>query len=943
MQKLAEPLLPQSAANSAEDAEKSSLRRTAVLLWKTARPRSMLEHLLAGAVIVLLAASKFLNLALPLVMSAIVDTLSNDGSFATCSALIGTYCGLTIAADGCVQAQSACWGRISCNITQRMSLALFEHLHALSLRWHLNRRTGELLSVMNTGVGALSTLLQVVIFQISAAVLELLLTSAVFLRIGVPAISLCVIGGAVLYTVYTIVLTKKRTQQRREVNEATKKAQDAVVDSLLNFETVKLFACEHTEAHRYDGLAQELARMQQRAQDSLSLLNWGQTGAMQLGMAGGLLVACASTSAQQMSVGDFVMVQLYIAQLFQPLANLGGNYRRLTQALADVEKMQQLFDTPIEVVDKLDAADLREVMRSCPVPQRDVVFEHVSFRYAVGGAGLSALSLRVPPGGSVALVGPSGSGKSTSTRLLCRLLEVHRGAVRICGHDIRDVTQHSLRSVISTVSQDTVLFNASVRSNLAYGSRHASDEQLRAACKVARVDEYVGRLEHGLDTTVGERGLRLSGGEKQRLGIARALLREPAILVLDEATSALDTETERQVQEALEAASRGRCTLSIAHRLSTIVLSNEIIVLKAGIAVERGTHAALLRKANGLYASMWARQSDKAVAKAASGLGELSWHECKCCVDDACCCAPHHERHTGSSSAGAHTTANTTDTADADSDATAPNVDAPATHAWASLEGVVSRVALPAASRRLSRAYTLHAALIRLGLLAPEPPLWVTSRLSSLFGRRSPSDSGGGGVLRLHLLGADDREGCTLVETARIFAPLCGLLAGSRWKELEVLLCGPNCRGPRGCTQRVREPVDGGAAALSIRYEGSLYHELDEAELGEGPPTLAVAFQGGLWGYDSWAPTIARVLEFGCPLLVTSYNIAEAEDDEESLQALAVQAAWRWAPEHNPWRSLEDEREHRQGNTHSTTSQPPRGATSSESMLHENGAWQCLG
>lgn len=268
---------------------------------------------------------------------------------------------------------------------------------------------------------------------------------------------------------------------------------------------------------------------------------------------------------------------------------------------------------------------------------------------------------------------------------------------------------------------------------------------------------------------------------------------------------------------------------------------------------------------------------------------------------------------------------------------------AAATHAWICLEGAVSCAALPAASRHLSRAYTLHAALARLGLLVPEPPPSAASCHSDLSARCASIDDGidGSRVLRLLLLGADEREGCTHAETANVFGPLCGLLAGSRWKALELLLCGPNCRGPPGDTRCVREALEGGAAALSVRYAGVPYHELTEAELDPGPPTLAVAFQGGLWGYDSWAPTITRVLERGCPLLVTSYNLAEAEDDEDSLQTYAPLAAWHWMPEPNPWRSLLDEREQRNRGM----PPPPTGGSVVEApaeTLHENGAWQCL-
>lgn len=621
---LAEPLLPTSSSQP-----RPAWQLAAALVWRSARPRSGREVLVAAAVLTLLVLSKLLTLAAPLVLKCIINAL---GSGSPAMPLIFLYTALSVGSDGCVQAQSALWGRLSFGITQRVSLTLFEHLHALSLRWHLNRNTGGTLAVMNQGVGAVATLLQVATFSISATILELLLTSAVFLKIGVPAISLCVCAGAVLYTWYTVAVTTRRTGQRRQVNAANKAAQDAVVDSLLNFETVKLFACEASEAARYSGLTHALAGLQVVSQDSLSLLNWGQTGAMQFGMLGGLLVASASVASGLQSVGDFVMIQLYITQLFRPLSNLGSNYRMLMQALTDVEKMAELLCVEAEVRDKPNAGDLRQVAAACAPERRDVSFDGVTYRYAPGGPGVSSLSVRIRPGGSVALVGPSGSGKSTSTRLLCRLLEAQAGAVRVCGMDVRDVSQQSLRTVISTVSQDTVLFNASVRFNLTYGARDATDEQIGAACALAKVDEYIGKLESGYETAVGERGLRLSGGEKQRLGIARALLREPMVLVLDEATSALDTETEREVQDALDAAAAGRCTLSIAHRLSTVIACDEILVLKGGVAVERGTHGELVSVRGGLYASMWAKQSNKAAEQG----GTLSCSDCKCCNEECC-------------------------------------------------------------------------------------------------------------------------------------------------------------------------------------------------------------------------------------------------------------------------------------------------------------------
>ena len=642
MKPLSEPLLPKYGLSP-------TAASSSTLLWHAARPRNIREGLLLLLVLLFLLGSKLLNVALPLVMRHLVNVLSGPASDTPATSLVIIYCSLAVATEGCNQLQQLTWGRLFYKITQRVSLALFKHLHALSVRWHLERRTGEVLTVLNQGVGAVGNLLQIVTFQLFGTVLELVMTSVVFLHVGVPAISLCVTAGAAIYTGYTVFLTQLRTTQRRTLNDANRDAQELVVDSLINFETVKVFASERREADRFDGLTRRLAQLQESSQDSLSLLNWGQTVAMQLGMAGGLLVACLRTTGGQTTVGDFVMVQLYIVQLFQPLANLGGSYRMLMQAITDLEKAAELLHVPIEVTDAPDAADLASIIAQTPSDHRDVRFSSVSFRYdsypasgsgagLAAGGGVSHLSFRIPPGGSVALVGPSGGGKSTCTRLLCRLFDPTGGAVLVCGVDVRSVSQESLRTCISCVTQDTVLFNASVAFNLCYGAPGATDAQIRAACRLARVDEFVGRLEHGLSTTVGERGLKLSGGEKQRLGIARALLREPTVLILDEATSALDSETEREVQVALDAAARGRCTLTIAHRLSTIVHCEEVVVLAGGAAIERGTHAALLLQSGSVYSTMWARQTVEESASAGGGAAppRLSPDECKSSVDEAC-------------------------------------------------------------------------------------------------------------------------------------------------------------------------------------------------------------------------------------------------------------------------------------------------------------------
>ncbi|KAL1519207.1 hypothetical protein AB1Y20_003467 [Prymnesium parvum] len=848
------------------------------LLLRLSSPASPRECLFVLLSLSLLLGAKLLLLALPLLLRQAVDTLAAGGGFGEAAPFVLGYALLRLLADGCSQLQEAAWARFFYQISRRAALALLEHLHALSLEWHLARQTGELLGVVSQGVGAVGNLVQTAAFQIGAALLELALTAAVFSRVGVPAISLCVLAGAAAYSAYTVLLIQRRTPQRRACNAASHAAQQLLVESLLNFESVKLHTCEAAEAARFGGLARELVRLQLASQDSLSCLNWGQSAAVQLGMGAGLLVACARAASRLLSVGDFVMVQLYIAQLFVPLANLGSNYRMMVQSLTDVEKMAQLLRLPVQLADTPHAADLRQLVHATPHAARDVAFDDVSFRYASSAAGVRRLSFRIPPGGSVGLAGPSGGGKSTCTRLLCRLVDPHAGAVRVCGYDLRDVTQHSVRRVVACVAQETVLFDASVRFNLTYGAAAPTEEQIAAACAEARVDAFVGGLPHGYDTLVGERGLRLSGGEKQRLGLARALVRSPAVLVLDEATAALDADTERMVQRALDRAKRGRCTLSIAHRLSTIVKSDEILVLKAGEVVERGSHEELLQQPGGLYASMWAIQSEA-------------------------------DRHTKPPPPPAPPLAPTYDPP-------SPPLARPtlfASHSWHSLALLCAN--LPAASRAYSRAYTLHAAMCRLGLLAPpaaaSPPAAVPA------------------VLRIHVLGADQREGSSFSETCRFFAPLCALLAGSHWKEVSLLLCGPNCVVPPAESQLVKESIPGGAAGLRLAYSTQMYHQLSENERGPAPH-LAAAFQAGLWGYDSWAPTVALVRAVGCPLLVTSYNLPEAEDDEEALAAAGVESGWRWAPEANPWGSLEDERALR--------AQTGAGGEG----LYENGVWQCV-
>lgn len=409
-------------------------------------------------------------------------------------------------------------------------MQLFAHLHALSLRWHLNRKTGEVLRIVDIGVKAVSSVISLLAFNMGPTLLEFVLVSGILMRIGVPAISFCVLATASLYVAFTVLVTVLRTRQRRTVNDASKVMQGKVVDSLINFETVKLFAAEPAEVQGYEVAAEAYARAQIVSQDSLSILNWGQTVSMQLGMLVGLLIACSKASSSEMSVVEFIMIQMYVVQMFRPLVSLAANYNAMMTSLTDLETMTELLAIQPEVKDKRNGVDLRKILEAVPRQQRIVEFDDVTFFYQPGKpGGVKHLSYTISSGESVALVGSSGSGKSTATRLLCRLIEVTSGSVRLCRTDVRDVTQHGLRRCVSVVSQETVLFNSSVGFNLAYGKPDATEVEIEQASRLAQVHGFISRMDDGYDTKVGERGLRLSGGEKQRLGIA---LFSPILLCL---------------------------------------------------------------------------------------------------------------------------------------------------------------------------------------------------------------------------------------------------------------------------------------------------------------------------------------------------------------------------------------------------------------------------
>lgn len=490
---------------------------------------------------------------------------------------------------------------------RQLGLETFEHIHALSLRYHISRKTGGLSRIMDRGVKGVSFLLRFMLFSIGPLILELAMISGV-LALFFDWRYLAVIAVAVvIYVVFTGVVTEWRVKIRKIMNRQDNDASQKVIDSLLNFETVKYFGAERREAARYDKAMALYEDAALRTSYSLGALNMGQAAIINVALIIVMVLAALDVQAGHATVGQFVLVNTYMLQIMLPLNMLGMVYREIRQALVDMGEMFHLLEQPSEVSDKPDAKPLR-------VTGGEVVFENIVFRYDIGREILKGVSLRLAPGETVALVGASGSGKSTMGRLLFRFYDVSDGAIEIDGQDIRDVTQTSLHDAIGVVPQDTVLFNDTIRYNIAYGKDGASQSQIEAAAKAAQIHEFIATLPQGYDTTVGERGLKLSGGEKQRVGIARTLLKDPPILLLDEATSALDTETEHEIQERLAEMGQGRTVLTIAHRLSTVVEADRIVVLENGAVVEQGRHDDLLAK-NGRYAHLWYLQQAEEAAE----------------------------------------------------------------------------------------------------------------------------------------------------------------------------------------------------------------------------------------------------------------------------------------------------------------------------------------
>ncbi len=593
-----------------------TIRTLLPYLWPKGEPGLRLRVLLALA---FLAAAKGVNVVVPLLYKRAVDALSPKGAVlaAVPVAVLLAYGSARVLSSSFGELRDIAFARVGQRAIRTAGLQVFRHLHGLSLRFHLDRQTGGVSRAIERGTKGIEFLLNFMLFNILPTLLEIGLVTAILWRLYDGRFALATFGTIFVYVAYTLLVTEWRTQFRRTMNETDTEAATKAIDSLLNFETVKYFGNEEHEAARYDRALARYERAAVKSKVTLSLLNIGQGAIVAVGLTVVMGMAAAGVVAGRMTVGDFVLVNSYLVQLAIPLNFLGFVYREIKQSLADMESMFRLLDEAAEVRDRPHAPALA-------VAGGEIRFDEVHFAYDPERPILKGVGFTVPPGRTVAIVGPSGAGKSTISRLLFRFYDVSRGAVTIDGQDVRAITQASLRAAIGIVPQDTVLFNDTIRYNIAYGRPGASQAEIEHAARLASIHAFVTSLPDGYDTRVGERGLKLSGGEKQRVAIARTILKAPRILLFDEATSALDTHTEKEIQAALREVSRNRTTLVIAHRLSTVVEADEILVLEAGRVAERGTHSVLLAQ-GGLYAAMWARQQEAArLADALDDVGDAA-------------------------------------------------------------------------------------------------------------------------------------------------------------------------------------------------------------------------------------------------------------------------------------------------------------------------------